>query len=159
MNLFQSQQKTCVAVCTPFPTKNGPYGPVLEPISPNWHRARTAMQLPTNINTAELSMNGLEVGDARSKAARVCLDMPSKPEFLLFLDYDVLLPPDTLTKLLFRAKCFPDYDIYCGVYCCKWQEIPDPLIYGEHGLLAGAVPQRSGVRSVRMAAERLGVDC
>lgn len=133
MSLFDLKQRCCVAICTPMPAKQGPHGLVYDTISPRWHRARNGLSMPTNFNTVELFADGMEVGDARSRIAARCLELESQPEFLLFLDYDVLMPPDAFTKLFFRARTLPDYDIYAGVYCCKWHSPPDPLIYGEHG--------------------------
>ncbi len=132
--MFHNHQKTCIVFATPFPAKAGPEGqPVLLPLSPNWLRARMGMQIPTNINTAEMRADGMEVGVARSMIAAQCLAMEPEPEFVFFMDWDVLMPPDALTKLFMRARCFPKHDIYAGIYCCKWREQPEPLIYGEHG--------------------------
>ncbi len=131
--LLQGQQRTCVAICTPVPAHDVGGRLVLDTISPLWHRHRHAMATPSNFNTCELVYDGLEVGVARSLCARRCLDLESKPSFLLFCDYDVLMPSDCLTKLFFRARTRPDYDIYAGVYCLKRAAMPEPLIYGEHG--------------------------
>lgn len=131
--LFDRQQRVCLVICTPCPTFPGPDGPVLDTVSMRWHRARANLAMPTNFNTVELGMDGMEVGDARSRAAAACLASPQHPEFLFFIDYDVLVPPDALTKLFFRARTLPKHDIYCGVYCCKNHNPPDPLIYGDHG--------------------------
>ncbi len=131
--LFQGQQRTCVAICTPIPCHDVGGRLVHDTISPLWHRHRMGMATPTNFNSVEMVADGLEVGDARSKIARRCLDHRPRPEFLLFLDYDVLMPTDTLTKLFFRARTRPHHDVYCGVYCLKRPGLPEPLIYGEHG--------------------------
>ncbi len=131
--LLQGQQRTCVAICTPVPGRDVGGRLVLDTISPLWHRHRQAMAMPTNFNSVELPVDFLEVGDARSRVARRCLDLESKPSFLLFVDYDVLVPADCLTKLFFRARTRPAYDIYAGVYCLKRAAMPEPLIYGEHG--------------------------
>lgn len=106
---------------------------VYDTISPLWHRHRMAMATPTNFNTIEMVADGMEVGEARSAIARRCLEYNPQPEFLLFLDYDVLMPADTLTKLFFRARTHPDHDIYAGVYCLKRDSMPEPLVYGDHG--------------------------
>lgn len=160
-----TQQKPCIAICTPIPMKEGPNGPVLDTISTKWHRARCGLASPTNFNTIEMFVDGLEVGMARSQIAARCLAMTPQPEFLFFIDYDVLLSQDALTKLIFRARTLPDYDIYAGVYCCKGHTPPDPLIYGDHG--QGSIwdwavgdiltTQTHGVKSVHMGLTMIRV--
>ncbi len=135
MGLFDSHNaRTCVVICTPLAKVTGPRGDlILDPISPLWHRARAGLHMPTNINICEAQADGMEVGDARSRIARNCLDMKTPPEFLLFIDSDVIVPYDAFTKLFFRARCYPDHDIFAGVYCLKNNSVPDPLIYTENG--------------------------
>jgi SAM-dependent methyltransferase len=133
MSMFHNA-RVCIAVSTPLAMVTGPTGKLIyDPISPLWWRARSALSVPTNINLTDIMADGMEVGDARSRVAARCLEMKPRPEFLFFLDSDVLVPQDALTKLFYRARCRPDYDLYCGVYCCKWSNPPDPLIYGENG--------------------------
>lgn len=157
--MLSRQQRVCLAICTPMPKKIGPLGDLIyDTITPNWHRSRVGLSVPTNINTMEVFADGLEVGDARSKVAARLLTYEQVPEFLFFIDYDVLLPPDALTKLFFRARTFPEHDIYAGVYCCKGHNPPDPLIYGDNG--QGSIwnwtvgdlitTQSHGVKSVHM---------
>jgi hypothetical protein len=132
--LFDNPQRICIAICTPIPkfkAANG--GMVHETISPLWHRSRMGLATPTNINICDIQADGFEVGDARSQVAARVLEHQPPPEFLLFLDWDVLMPPDAMTKLFFRARCYPEHDIFAGVYCCKGSNPPDPLIYGAHG--------------------------
>lgn len=135
MGLFDSHNaRTAVVICTPMAKVTGPRGDlILDPISPLWHRARAGLHMPTNINICEAQADGLEVGDARSRIAANCLKMNPRPEFLLFIDSDVIVPYDCFTKLFFRARCFPDHDIFAGVYCLKNPSVPDPLIYTENG--------------------------
>lgn len=129
MSLFDRVQRVCVAICTPMPMRNGVY----DTISVRWHRSRMGLRIPTNFNTCEMLADGLEVGDARSRVVAQVLTTKPVPEFILWLDYDVLMPPDALTKLFFRARTLLDYDIYAGVYCLKNLAHSEPLIYGELG--------------------------
>jgi SAM-dependent methyltransferase len=135
LGLFDSHNaKTAVVICTPLAKVTGPKGDLIyDPISPLWHRARAGLHMPTNINICEVNADGLEVGDARSQVAAGCLKMNPRPQFLFFIDSDVILPYDAFTKLFFRAKCYPNSDIFCGVYCLKNASVPDPLIYTENG--------------------------
>lgn len=134
-NLQVHNSKICLAICTPIPGVSGPDGTiVLDTISPLWHRARAGLSHPTNFNMVEYVIDRLAVDDARNKAAAQALSQkPVPPEFLFFLDYDVLPHFDALTKLFFRARCNPKIDIFAGVYCCKYQNPPDPLIYAGNG--------------------------
>lgn len=132
--MFSPHQKTCVVICTPLAKIRGPRGDaIFDPISPLWHRARSGLLFGTNINTVELFVDGFEVGEARSIVAARCLEMQPNAEFLFFLDSDVIVPGDAFVKLLFRARCFPDHDMFAGVYCLKNASAPDPLIYRELG--------------------------
>lgn len=128
------RDRVAVAFCTPVPAKRLPNGnTILEPISVEWHRHRTALSAPTNFNFIELYADRMEVGEARTKVANRVLEHNPVPEYVFFLDYDVLPQHDALTKLLYRAHCFPEYDIYAGVYCCKYMNPSDPLIYAGDG--------------------------
>ena len=49
-------------------------------------------------------------------------------EWLFFLDYDVILAPNTLKQLEYRTKTHPGFDVYAGVYCIK-ERPAQPLIY------------------------------
>lgn len=122
-----------IAVCTPIPfVRNSKGELVKDHVSIDWHRARMGMGIPTNVVMCELAVDGKEVGVARDTAVRTAFDQQRVPEFLFFLDYDVLIPHDALTKLLYRARSFPDYDIFAGVYCSK-STLPEPLVYQRDG--------------------------
>lgn len=125
--------RIAVAICTPIPEVMGPAGPRLAMITPEFHRARMSLGMPTNFNMMEVSADRMEVGDARNKVVRDCLAHDPVPEYIFFLDYDVLPSQDALQKLYYRACCFPEFDIFAGVYCCKaW--VGEPLIYKEPGM-------------------------
>lgn len=121
-----------VAFCTPIPYVNGPSGPRLAPVTTQWHRAVSNLVMPTNFNKVNVQTDGMEVGDARNKAAQLVLDAKPRPKYLLFIDYDVLPMHDAVTKLLYRAQTNPDFDIFAGVYCSK-TDTPEPLIYNNWG--------------------------
>lgn len=124
-----------IAICTPQPYTRGRDGSImLDTITVNWQRARAGMSVPTNFNSLEMFADGMEVGEARNNVALKCLDTNPGPEFLFFIDNDVLIPHDALTKLFFRAQTRPGYDIYAGVYCCKWSAPCEPLIYAGDGV-------------------------
>lgn len=123
-----------LAFCTPMPyvrTANGQHK--LDTITVEWHRKRQGLSTPTNFNIIEVYTDGMEVGDARNEAVRRCLSHNPVPEYLFFLDNDVLPEYDAVTKLLYRARHLPNYDVYCGVYCAKWMNPTEPLIYAGDG--------------------------
>src|SRR3954470_18463506 len=127
MSVFDGDnQKIGVAFCSPHRKRvlnNGQT--ITDTITVDWHRARCALSYGTNINYIELFCDGLEVGVARSRAARRCLKHSPQPLYLMFLDDDVLPNYDAFTKLFFRAQTNPEYDIFAGVYCCKGGNPPD----------------------------------
>lgn len=121
-----------LAFCTPIPYVPGPQGHRLALVTPEWHRARMGLSIPTNFNTINVTVDGMEVGDARNRAVSLVMESDPLPEYLFFLDYDVIPFYDGLTKLLMRARHFPDYDIISGVYCSKGSPA-EPLIYKGNG--------------------------
>lgn len=121
-----------LAICTPIPYVMGPNGPRRSMVTIEWHRARSTLMFPTNFNHFGITCDGMEVGDARNAAVDLAMKHDPKPLFLLFHDYDVIPLYDAFTKLFYRAKHFPDYDIFAGVYCSK-TDSPDPLIYKGDG--------------------------
>lgn len=135
MGLFDgANQKIGVAFCSPHRKLTLPNGQVIvDTITVDWHRARCALSYGTNINYIEFFCDGMEIGVARSRAARRCMQHNPRPLYLMFLDDDVLPNYDAFTKLFFRAQTNPEYDIFCGVYCCKGGNPPDPLIYAGNG--------------------------
>lgn len=127
------QVQVGLAFCTPIPYTPGRAGPRLAPITTQWHRARMALVTPTNFNVIQIIVDGLEVGHARNEAVRGVLQHDPMPEFLFFLDYDVIPSCDAIQKLHLRARHFPEHDIFAGVYCSK-SDLPEPLIYKGNGV-------------------------
>ena len=124
-----------VAFCSPHRAIALPNGErIVDTITVDWHRKRNALAVGTNINTVEFFEDGKEIGEARTSAAYRCLAHNPRPEFLFFLDDDVLPHFDAFTKLFFRLKTMPEFDIAAGVYCCKWANPADPLIYAGNGM-------------------------
>lgn len=122
-----------VAICTPIPTKQLPDGRIVrEKVAVEWHRARSSLSFPTNYNSIEIMIDGEEVGDARNLAVHHLMTHNPRPKYLLFIDYDVIIPPDAGQKLIYRAEHFPDFDVFAGVYCAKTKP-EEPLIYKGDG--------------------------
>lgn len=132
MSFFDNQQ-VLVAFCSPHRKIRLPNGKeIVDTITVDWHRHRSALATGTNCNFIEWFCDGYEIGEARQLIARRCLAHDPQPEFLFFLDDDVLPSSDAFIKLLYRARTHPDHDIFAGVYCCKGMH--DPLIYAGNGV-------------------------
>jgi predicted SAM-dependent methyltransferase len=133
MSLFDNQ-KIGVAFCSPHRKIRLPNGEeIVDTITVQWHRSRCALAYGTNINHVEFFCDGMEIGAARTRAARRCLEHKPTPQYLFFLDDDVLPNYDAFTKLFFHAQTKPEYDVFAGVYCCKGGNPPEPLIYSGDG--------------------------
>lgn len=133
MGLFGTNERIAVAFCSPhrkIRLRNG--REITDTITVDWHRRRTALAVGTNINFIEWFADGYEVGEARDMVARKTLRHSPRPEYVFFLDDDVLPEWDAFTKLFFRLQTHPGYDVAAGVYACK--QLCDPLIYAGDGL-------------------------
>lgn len=124
--------KSTIAFCTPLPKVIGPAGPKYEPVTVEFHRARNGLMMPTGFSSIEVHADGMEVGEARNRAVEIVMGIEPRPEFLFFLDYDVLPAYDAVTKLFYRARCYKEHDIFAGVYCAKGSPA-EPLLYAEWG--------------------------
>ncbi len=122
-----AQFKYDCAHCTPMPVvPDGNGGTRLAPITVEWFRHRLHLALPFGRNSANIDIDGMEVGAARNEAVRIARE--NKCKYLFFLDYDVLPPWNAYHKLVYLADQNPEYDVFAGVYCVK-VDPPCPLIY------------------------------
>ncbi len=132
MDIFNGA-RVAVAFCSPHrKIKLAGGEEIVDTITVQWHRARNALAVGTNINTLEFFADGMEVGVARHQAAERSLSTRPRPEYIFFLDDDVLPAHDAFVKLFFRLQTNPKADIAAGVYCCKG--LHDPLIYQGDGM-------------------------
>lgn len=125
------QHKCQLVICTPCPIiPNGHGGTRLAPVTMQWHRARQKLQIPYGYNAAEITIDGFEVGEARTKVVEEARKVGA--DWLFFIDYDVLLPPGAFKQLMYRTATHPDHDVFAGVYTTK--EHPSiPIIYRRWG--------------------------
>jgi len=131
MSIFD-KGNIAVAFCSPNRKITLPNGQrVIESVSVDWHRRRGALSVGTNCNFIEFFADGYEVGEAREMVVRRTLAHDPVPQFIFWLDNDVLPEWDAFVKLLYRARTFPEYDIFAGVYACKG--LAEPLIYAGDG--------------------------
>jgi SAM-dependent methyltransferase len=86
-------------------------------ITPEWQRARAALAIPPGHANVEIYADGMEVGVARCAAVQTAIDSGLK--YLFFIDWDTLIPADSLLKLCYFLDNNPDYDIASGLYVMK----------------------------------------
>jgi len=123
--MTQGQVKLCIS--TPCPIIPSAGGTRLAPITMEWHRARMRLTSPFGYNTAEIGMDGYEVGEARSKVVSHAREIGA--EFLFFLDYDVLPPSNAIKQLVYRLTATHTHcDVAAGVYCVK-EDPAVPIIF------------------------------
>ena len=97
-------------------------------ITPEWQRARTNLAIPMGHANIEIFADGMEVGLARCAAANAARENGLK--WLFFIDWDTIIPPDALMKLVYHLENNPDYDVASGMYCLK--SVPTfPLLWRE----------------------------
>jgi len=86
------------------------------------------MALPVNAAVCRAYPCGLSVADARNMSVQGAIERDC--EYLFFVDYDVLVPPDALTKLIARGM-----DMVGGLYFTKAKP-PWPLVLsGGHSMM------------------------
>jgi len=126
------QHRCQLVICTPVPVvPDGRGGSRLAMVTSQFHRARMMLNIPYGYNAAELRCDGFEVGQARTQVVERCRE--SGADWLLFIDYDVIVPPYAFKQLMYRTVTHPNYDVFAGVYCVK--EHPTiPIIYKEWGV-------------------------
>jgi SAM-dependent methyltransferase len=125
-DIFENQ-KVLVAFCSPhrkIVLANG--REIVDTVTVQWMRHKHGMTTGTNCNFIEWFC------EARELVARRSLSHQPRPEFVFFLDDDVLVPAEGFQKLLYRARCYPDHDIFAGVYACKG--LAEPLVYAGEGV-------------------------
>lgn len=120
-----------LAVCTPFGLYDSPAGGKRLPcVSVDWHRARMNMVVPMGHNLAEIRADGYETGEARNLAVKKAKEAGIR--YLFFLDWDVLIPPMTLVRLVYLLENNPDFDVAAGLYCIK-HDPAEPMVWREWG--------------------------
>ena len=97
-------------------------------ITPEWQRARQMLQVPMGHAAVDVYADGMEIGQARCRAVEAARE--ANLRFLFFLDWDVIVPQDTLLKLVWHLENNPDHDVASGVYCQKNGPAP-PLLWHE----------------------------
>jgi hypothetical protein len=118
------QKKVCIAV------------PTTGQVRVEWMMARFSQVIPVNWANGDIfqyfdqySPMGWAVADARNCC--VHYSVTGGFEWTLFIDHDVILPPDCFLKMneYMRSKKYP---VVCGLYYCKGSN-PEPLLFRGRG--------------------------
>ena len=110
--------------------------PVTGLVRVEWVRARYNQVIPCNWSFSEPDVRlneSMPLGFAVAEGRNLVVDdaLKHKFEWLLFIDHDVILPPDCFLKMneyMREAK----YPVVCGLYYAKAQP-PEPLLYRGRG--------------------------
>lgn len=102
-------------------------------VSINWAMSLTSIAMPINFsNQFHLVMNK-RIDIARNEIVAEAIKREDNPRFVFFLDDDVIMPPDTLRKLVHKMDNLPeDIGAISGVYYSK-SEPGEPLIFQKKG--------------------------
>lgn len=125
LNLFKGH-KPNIIICSPIPFEEVDGEMVMERVTVEWMRCRMNLTPPFNMTYREICIDGLPIDEARCRAAECAVECNT--QYIFFHDYDVLLPEDTLHRLVYHLGNHPECDVASGVYCCKMNP-PIPLIY------------------------------
>jgi len=101
-----------------------------------WMMARFGQVIPCNWSNGDIFQyfdQYSPVGWAVAEARNVCVEyfISQGFEWLLFIDHDVCIPPDTFLKIN-EYMMTADYPVVCGLYFCKGTH-PEPLIFRGRG--------------------------
>lgn len=86
-------------------------------ITPEWHRAIKRVVAPPGYGVTDIIEDGLEVGVARCEAVKAA--RAANMRYLFFVDWDVIVPPDALVRLVWQLENNPEYDVASGMYVLK----------------------------------------
>lgn len=100
--------------------------PTFGAVSIQWHGHMMQLQTPLNRVVRHCYIQGREVGDARNEIVRHALALEGplgeRASHVLFIDDDVLVPPDAIARLLAHKR-----PIVSGLYYAK-TVTPQPLM-------------------------------
>lgn len=101
-----------------------------------WMMARFGQVIPCNWSNGDIFQffdQYSPVGWAVAEARNVCVEyfISQKYEWLLFIDHDVILPPDTFLKIN-EYMMTAEYPVVSGLYFCKGSH-PEPLVFRGRG--------------------------
>ena len=101
-----------------------------------WMMARFGQIIPCNWSNGDIFQyfdQYSPMGWAVAEARNVCTEyfMSQGFEWLLFIDHDVCLPPDTFLKIN-EYMMESEFPVVCGLYFCKGTH-PEPLLFKGRG--------------------------
>ncbi len=87
---------------------------------------------PLNVTMGYTWKWGMRSPNARQIMTQECLRMPTPPEYIFYVDDDMIIPPTGLYQLYSLMERHKDWGAVTGVYSTR-QSPPEPLIYTKHG--------------------------
>ena len=116
-----------ISISTPVPLVKNDEGKWRFPrITWEFHEARLDLQIPIGRTVQALKCVGVPIDVARNNVVKKALELDN--QYLFFLDWDVIVPAVALTRLIYLADNYPEYDVFSGLYCTK-SNPPHPLIW------------------------------
>ena len=100
--------------------------PSIGMVSLKFHVAASRLQIPVNSSMRSITVEGVEIGEARNYIAEEYLKMDPLPKYLFFLGDDMLPQWDALIEL-WKEMETGKWDMLSGLYYLK-QEPPEPLL-------------------------------
>ncbi len=91
-----------------------------------WALALRDLAMPLNCSHVIRTVIGKDVVEARNIAMKDALDLDA--EYLVFLDDDVLIPPQALHRMFYLMRHNPDWDLLTGIVTTKTIQ-PEPCIF------------------------------
>ena len=100
------------------------------PVNIDWALSLKSLTPPINFNMIQQVLHGLPVAEARNKTIEAALERGHR--YIFFLGDDVVVPPDTLKKLIYKMENNKNIGVIGGVYCSK-SEPAAPLVFRGNG--------------------------
>lgn len=121
--------------CVPIPIKRKVINnrEIIAPENPTllWSRRFFGCVTPVNWNSVDIYPEGMLVDEARNFAVEQA--RLANVKLLFFVDYDVIIPPNALIRLVYDLEQHKEIDVVCGVYTNKSDDVPQPLIFKKDG--------------------------
>jgi hypothetical protein len=99
-------------------------------VNMDWVNAYKMLNPPINYNMRVAIVRNKLIADARNEIAREAVKNGSR--YLLFIGDDVVFPPYTMQKLIYRMEHMDDLGVVGGIYCSK-ADVSAPLVFRGNG--------------------------
>lgn len=99
-----------------------------------WAVNMVSMVMPVGSTAGWKIASGMPVTEARNSLIAAMVENP--PDFVFFLDDDVLMPSHAIRRMVTAMKQNPDWDLLTGVYVTK-DHTTEPVLFGPEGTHGG----------------------